>query len=144
MEPFSSKTVGGLAHEMVIAVSVHVCLIMNHGTILLQNSRGLACDDHQLFLFVFLLFMNHGTIVQQNNRGSGHEMIVFRLCSSLCSIRCQHVMIITISVCVSLIHEPWNHCPQVIEGGTCDDRFFSSCWSCGWTMKPSLIAKSYG
>ena len=40
MEPFSSKTIGGAAREMVIIVFVRDCLIMNHGTIVQQNSRG--------------------------------------------------------------------------------------------------------
>ena len=47
MEPFSSKTVGGLAREMGITVSVRVCLIMNHGTILEQNRRGSAHEFHR-------------------------------------------------------------------------------------------------
>ena len=42
MEPFWSKTVGGSAHELGITVSVRVCLIMNHGTILEQNCRGVG------------------------------------------------------------------------------------------------------
>ena len=38
----SSKTVGVSAHEMVIAILVHDYLIMNHGTIVQQNSRGVS------------------------------------------------------------------------------------------------------
>ena len=49
MEPFLSKTVGGSAREMVIAVSVRICLIMNHGTIVQQNSRGSARDKFRRF-----------------------------------------------------------------------------------------------
>ena len=74
METFSSKTVGGLAREMVIAVSVYDCLIMNHGTIVQQNSRGSARDEFRCF------------------------------CSRLFD------------------YEPWNHIPQVIEGGTCNNQ----------------------
>ena len=74
MAPFSSKTVGGLAHEMVITVFACDCLIMNHGTIVQQNSRGSARDEFHCF------------------------------CSRLFN------------------YEPWNHIPQVIEGGMCDDR----------------------
>ena len=73
MEPFLSKTVGGLASEMVITLFVRDCLIMNHGTIVQQNSRGSAHDEFR------------------------------RFCSRL------------------FYYESWNHIPQVIEGGMCDD-----------------------
>ena len=46
-----------------------------------------------------------------------------------------HEMIVTISVRVCSIHEPWNHCPLIIEDGMCDSRFcFYSCWLRAWTM----------
>ena len=43
MEPFSSKAVGG----QHVTAFVRNCLIMNHGTIVQQNSRGpgSACDE---------------------------------------------------------------------------------------------------
>ena len=88
---------------MVITISVHVCLIMNHGTILEQNYRG---SVREMVITVFVrdcLIMNHETIVQQNSRGSAHDE--FRhFCSCFFD------------------YEPWNHIPQVIEGGTCNNR----------------------
>ena len=70
--------------------------------------------------------MNHGTIVQQNSRGSARDE--FRcFCSHLFD------------------YEPWNHIPQVIEGGMCDDqlRFWLRLFH-AWTMEPFLMDKSYG
>ena len=129
---------------MIVAVSIRVCL--DH-------------EPWNHSLFVFVRIMNHGTIVQQNNRGSASEMMIIRICTCLfdsestrddhyrfCSclfdsltmeplssktVGGRHVMIVTItvSVRVCLIYEPWSHCPHIIAGGTCDDRFrVFSCW----------------
>ena len=88
---------------MVITVFVHDCLIMNHGIILKQNYGGGACEMVITIFVCDCLIMNHGTIVQRNSRGAAHDKFC-RFCSHLFD------------------YEPWNHIPQVIEGGTCDDR----------------------
>ena len=43
----------GLAHEMVITVSVHVYLIMNHGTIVQQTVGGRHVMNFTVFVHVF-------------------------------------------------------------------------------------------
>ena len=60
MEPFLSKTVGGRHVRWSITISVHVCLIMNHGTIVQQNSRGGHVINFAVSVRVCLI-MNHGT-----------------------------------------------------------------------------------
>ena len=89
--------------SLIVSVSICVHLIMNYGTILEQNCRGSA---NEMVISVFVrvcLIMNHGTIVQQYSRGSARDE--FRcFCSHLFD------------------YEPWNHIPQVIEGGMCDDQ----------------------
>ena len=58
MEPFSSKTVGGSAHEMIITIFVRDCLIMNHGTIAVGGRHVMSFAVS----VCICLIMNHGTI----------------------------------------------------------------------------------
>ena len=60
MEPFSSKTVGGQACDIVL--SFFVCLIMNHGIILEQNVGGSTRETATTIFVCDCLIMNHGTI----------------------------------------------------------------------------------
>ena len=77
-----------------MSVSIHVCLIMNHGTTVQQTVGGSARDEFHRF-------------------------------------------------CLRLFdYEPWNHIPQVIEGGRFDDRLHFSFMH--GTIEPFLITKSYG
>ena len=131
MEPFSSNTVEGLAREMGITVFVRVCLIINHGTIVEQNCRGSAREMDITVSVHVCLIMNHGTFLEQNCRGLAHEMVITVFVRG-CLIMNHETIVQQNSrgsardefrcYCSCLFdYEPWNHIPQVMEGGMCDD-----------------------
>ena len=90
MEPFSSKTVGGLAREMVIIIFIDY-LIMNHGTIVQQNSRGSVHDEFHHFCSCLFDYEPWNHIPQ------GIEK------------RAARVTIDSISDRIGFTHRTWNH-----------------------------------
>ena len=100
----------------IVSVSICICLIMNHGTILKQNSRGIGTwDDHCCFRSCLLTSKTIG----------GQQVMNFTT---------------SVHVCLIMDHVTIFHKLQRTAHVTIIQLHIWSRQLCAWTMEPPIIA----
>ena len=132
--------VGGLARDMVFTISVRVCLIMNHGTIVQQNCRGWYVRWSLQFPFVVIWLWTMEPLSRNTIGWLAHDefchfclhLFDYELWNHMYSIsyRGRHVWLLSLFLIASILcmdHETNSNC-QIVWWGLL--RFAPITWEC--------------